>query len=145
MNDVLVHDQAEVAADGARGSLGRVGCPHKGAALGNSALAGDDHLHNRAGGDVGDQTLVEGLALMLGVIGLRLLGGDHAKLHALDGEAGALEAIDDLADMSVTHAIGLDHGVGLLDCHCFPFNLFKLSIHERCSSICFGKVERTAR
>ena len=58
---------------------------------------------------------------MLGVVRLRLLGGDHAQLHALDGEAGALEAVDDLADVPVAHAVGLDHGVGLLDSHGNPF------------------------
>ena len=44
-----------------------------------------------------------------------------AQLHALDGEAGALEAVDDLADVPVAHAVGLDHGVGLLDSHGNPF------------------------
>ena len=121
MDHVLVHDEAEIAADGARGRLGRVGGAHERTALGHGALAGDDHLHHGAGGDVRDQPVVEGLALVLGVVRLCLLGGDHAQLHALDGEAGALEAVDDLAEVPVAHAVGRDHRVGLLDSHGIPF------------------------
>ena len=68
---------------------------------------------------------------MLGVVGLRLLVGHHAQLHALDLEARALEAVDDLADVAVAHAVGLDHRVGLLLCHVVvPF----LSLYTRVSS-----------
>ena len=76
-----------------------------------------NHLHNRAGRDVGDKTLVERLALVLTVVRLRLFERHHAELHALDREANALDAGDDLADVAVAHTVGLDHVVGLLDCH----------------------------
>ena len=73
--------------------------------------------------EVSDEALVERLALMLGVVGLGLLGGDHLEAHLLDGEASALETVNDLADVAVAHAVGLDHRVGLLNCHVvlFPF------------------------
>ena len=58
---------------------------------------------------------------MLGVVGLGLLHGDVAKLHALDRKAGTLETVDDLADVAIANAVGLDHGVSLLNCHFDPF------------------------
>ena len=64
---------------------------------------------------------------MLGVVGLRLLVGHHAQLHALDGQAGALEAVDDLADVAVAHTVGLDHAVGLLDSHDWYLSSYLLS------------------
>ena len=54
---------------------------------------------------------------MLAVVRLGLLKRDHAKLHTLDLQANALDAGDNLADVAVAHAVGLDHVVGLLDCH----------------------------
>ena len=54
---------------------------------------------------------------MLGVIGRSLRGRDVRKLHALDGEAGTLDAGDDIAHVAIAHGIGLEHGVGLFDCH----------------------------
>ena len=117
MDDVFVHSQAEVAADGAGCGLCAVGGAHELAHGGDGVLAGDNHLDHGAGGDVGDQALVEGLALVLAVVGLGLLHGDHAQLHALDGEADALDAGDDLSDVAVADAVGLDHVVSLLDGH----------------------------
>ena len=80
MDNVLVHDQAEITADGARGSLGGVGCAHEGTALEDGALAGDDHLDDGTGRDVGDQAIIEGLALVAqGEEGDDL----HAGLHQI--------------------------------------------------------------
>ena len=127
MNNILVHNQTEIAANRAGGSFGRISGAHEGAHLGDGALAGDDHLHDRAGGDVGDEAVVERLALVLGVVGLGLIKRHHAQLHALDGQAGALEAVDDLADVAVAHTVGLDHAVGLLDSHDWYLSSYLLS------------------
>ena len=70
MNNILIHNETEIATNRAGGRFGRVSGAHEGTALGNGALAGDDHLHDRTARDVGDEALVEGLALMLGVVGL---------------------------------------------------------------------------
>ena len=54
---------------------------------------------------------------MLLVVRCCLLGRDITELHALDLEASALEAIDDLANVTISDAIRLDHDVGLFHCH----------------------------
>ena len=115
MDDVFVHGQAEVTANGAGGGVRGVGGTHELAHGGDRVLAAHNHLHDRAARDIGNEAIVEGLALMLGVVRLGELLGHHAELHALDGEAHALEAVHYLADVPVANAIRLDHGVGLLD------------------------------
>ena len=54
---------------------------------------------------------------MLGVVRSSLLGGNIGQLHALDNEASALDAAHDLADVMIAHSVGLEHGVGLFNCH----------------------------
>ncbi len=70
-------------------------------------FAGNDHLDHGTAGDVLDQAVIEGLALVLGIVGRSLLGSDHAELHALDGQAGALDAGDNLAHVTIATASGL--------------------------------------
>ena len=123
MDYVFVHDQAEVATDGARSCLCRVGSAHEGAALGNSAFTGNNHLNNRAGGDVGNQAIIERLALVLLVVSSSLLGGNHTHFHALDLQTSTLEAVYDFADMTVANTVGLDHAVGLFNCHVGSFQM----------------------
>ena len=97
MNNIFVHNETKVTTNRAGGSFCRVGGTHEGTHLLDGAFAGDNHLHNRAAGDVLDEAVVEGLALVLSVVRSSLLGGNIGQLHALDNEAGTLDAAHDLA------------------------------------------------
>src|SRR5450756_2258333 len=70
VHDVLLLAQREVAADGARRGLRRVGVAHHGARHGDGLAALPHHGHDRAGGDERGQRLEERLADVLGVVPL---------------------------------------------------------------------------
>ena len=130
MDDVFIHNQSEITANGS-GCRNRGVCrSHQRAAFRNGALPRDDHFDHGAGSDVFDEALVKRFALMLGVIGFGLLEADHTKLHALHLQTRTLETVDDLADMAVANSVGLNHGVCFLDCHTFlvPFEKLYLKL-----------------
>lgn len=107
MDYIFVHNQAEVTTDRAGGRLSWISGTHERTALQHRAITRDDHLHDRTGSDVGDKAIVEGLAFVLLIVRCCLLGRDITELHALDRKASALEAIDDLANVTISDAIGL--------------------------------------
>ena len=127
MDDIFVHNETEIATNRARGCFCGVGGTHERAHFLDSAFAGNDHLDHGTAADVLDQAVIEGLALMLGIVSRSLLGSDHAELHALDGQAGALDASDNLAHVTIANGVGLEHGISLLDCHCFSFLVIRLA------------------
>lgn len=60
--DVAADGDAEITADGARGTVGRVGLAQHNAASLDDVGALPDHAHHGARGHVADQTGEEGLA-----------------------------------------------------------------------------------
>ena len=63
MDDILVHDEAEIAANRAGGGIGGVSGSHERPALGHGAFAGHLTIFTTGPGrDVGHESLVERLA-----------------------------------------------------------------------------------
>ena len=70
MDEVLVHDVGEVAADRAGGGLDRVGDAHHRAPRLDGVRALDHRGHERAAGDEVDEVTEERLVGVLAVVGL---------------------------------------------------------------------------
>ena len=68
MDHVGVDIDSKVAANGAGGSIKRVGGAHKGAHLGDSGEAGNDHLDDRTARHKVAETAKEGLVGQMGVV-----------------------------------------------------------------------------
>ena len=66
---------------------------------------------------------------MLLVVGSSLLGGNHTHFHTLDLQTSTLEAVNDLADVAVANTVGLDHAVGLFNCHVGSFQMSNSLVH----------------
>src|SRR5690606_38826261 len=111
---------AEIAADGAGRGRRRVGRTRERAESLDDAVAGDAHGDEVARHHELDERLVEGLALVLGVVRGEefALGGELADVDDL--VSLALDAREDLAGELTLDAVGLDEDEGLFDGHEVP-------------------------
>src|SRR5690606_12102613 len=117
VDDVLVDGSGQVAADRAGGGVLRVRGAHHLAPLGDGVLALHHHGDDGARGDERDESLEERLPGVLAVVALGQLAADAHELQRPDREALGLDAGDDRAGQAAAHAVRLDHGEGLFDCH----------------------------
>lgn len=97
----------EVAANGARSGIKRVGGAHKGAHLGDGGKTGNNHLDDRTARHKVAETAKEGLVGQMSVVLLDGSALERGHLHALDDKAAALNASNDLADLAIAHGVGL--------------------------------------
>src|SRR5262252_2481331 len=117
VHHVLLDAGREICADGARGSLLRVGGTHD-VAITRDGVLTLQHLHDdgtRA--HVTHQVLEERTLAMHGIEALGLLLRELQHAGGDDGEATLLESAVDLADQVGLYAVGLDDGQGALERH----------------------------
>jgi len=112
--DVASDLDAQVAADGARGGLGGLGCSEHHTASLDGVLALPNHAAHGAGHHVVDEAAEEALGGQVGVVLLQQLAGRGGEFHSLQLEAFGFEACDDLTDEASLHAVRLDHDVSAL-------------------------------
>src|SRR5215213_3057396 len=112
VDDVVLHLEAEVAADGAGSGLHRVGGAGQGAERLDRPRALDDEREQGAAGDERDQRAEERLLAVLAVVLLGHLPGQRAQLGGDQAQALGLQARDHLADQATGDAVGLDEDEG---------------------------------
>lgn len=103
----------EVTTDGARGGGKGVGGAEEDTAGLDGVTALPDHGADGARGHVGNETVEEGLALEVGVVGLEVLLGGGDELDGGKLETALLEALDDGADQAALET-GVRRGVLLM-------------------------------
>ena len=109
--DVASDLNAEVAADGAHGTLGGHGGAEHLAALEDDVLSLPNHGADGSAGHVVDEAGKEALAGEIGVVLLHVLAAGGGELHGDKFVALLLETLDDVSDEATLDAIGLDHDV----------------------------------
>src|SRR3712207_4220474 len=112
VDDVVLHLEGEVAADGAGGGLDRVGGAGQRAERLDRPRALDDEREQRAAGDELDQRAEERLLAVLAVVLLGDVAGQGAQLGGDQPQALGLQARDHLADQATGDAVGLDEDQG---------------------------------
>src|SRR5260221_63351 len=108
MNDVVTDGQCVVAPNGAGGGVGGIGGAHHGAGDGDGVRALQHAGDHRSGGDERDESLIEWLTLMLGVVAAGNLARDLHELETPELEAACLEAAEDRPGEAALQGIGLD-------------------------------------
>src|SRR5918997_400509 len=114
VDEVIGEAQGQVAANGAWGGLGGVGCAHKPAHDLYSALALHPHGDDRGRGYELHQLLEERLLAVLGVVLLGQLAAHLYEPQGTDVQALGLDAAYDLPDQAAAHAITFDQYERLL-------------------------------
>src|SRR3712207_2652650 len=112
VDDVVLHLEAEVAADRAGGGLHRVGGAGQRAERLDRARALDDEREQRAAGDELHQRAEERLLAVLAVVLLGDVAVPGAQLGGDEAQALGLQARDRLADQATGDAVGLDEDEG---------------------------------
>src|SRR4051794_24184215 len=108
VDDVVLHLEGEVTADGAGRGLYRVGGAGQRAERLDRPWALDHQRHQRATGDELDQGAEERPLAVLGVVGLGDIAGQRAQFGGNQPQILALEPGDHLADQATGDAVGLD-------------------------------------
>src|SRR5919112_4162230 len=131
VDEVVGHDQGEVAPDGARGRFGGVGGAHEGSHHLDGALAPDPHGYHGGRGNEVHELVEERLFAVFGVVLLGELAVHVHKLHVGDVQVLRLHAADYLADQLATHAVAFDQYQGI-----FHYLLLILLSSCRCAGPC---------
>ncbi len=108
MDEVFGHRNGQVTTNGSRGRLLGIRRPHQVTNYPPRLARTLDHHHHRgASGDERDQTVKEGLALVLGVVTSGSGVIEVAKFTGHNAQLLGLEASDNFANETTLDAVGL--------------------------------------
>jgi len=108
VDDVAANIDSVVATDGPWGAEQGVGGTNEGTGSGNHSLSLPDHGDNGARGQEANQSIKEGLSLVLSIVALSDLLGGLDSLQGNELESLLLELGDDGTNQSTLHTIRLD-------------------------------------
>jgi hypothetical protein len=117
VDEIVLHAEREVAADGAGGGFGAVGRAHHAANNADGLAALQDDGQGRSGGEELQQGIIKRFAGMNRIMLGRQFFAGNDKFGGSQAQALALESRKNLAGQLALHAIGFNENECLL--HCF--------------------------
>src|SRR5215203_2804537 len=123
MDQIPTGHQPQIAADRSRSGIDRIRLPHGGSRHGYGIRPLEDHHYHWARRDVVDESRIERLALMLGVMTRRDIAIDHPHVEPHDLQTALLQSSDDLARQTALHRVRLQDHQRSFNCHRFPSSL----------------------